>query len=87
VGQYVMVELGLAASGSEGQHQAHARASLALVRHRIDTYIHMIKYMDLACTTVDSTRSALILIVPYHPPFPFHFPPRLPASVLSFYTK
>ena len=28
----------------------------------------MIIYMDLARTTVDSTRSALVMTVPYHPP-------------------
>ena len=42
-------------------------------------HIHMIKYIDLARTTVDSTRSALSLTVPYHPPYPC-FPLRLLGS-------
>ena len=62
----VAAELGSAASGSNGQRRARAGGSLAPVGHWIDRHIHTIEYIALACTTVDSTRSALLLTVPYN---------------------
>ena len=52
--------------GIAGQCRARAGDSPAPVGHRIDGHIHTTKYIDLACTTVDSTRSALVMTVPYH---------------------
>ena len=52
--------------GRAGQRRGHAGGSLAPVGHHLDRQIHTIEYIALACTTVDSTRSALSLTVPYH---------------------
>ena len=41
--------------------------------HRQTHTVYITKYIDLAHTAVDSTRSALVMTVPYHPPFLFTF--------------